>query len=64
MRKDNYTLGSLAKTIQNRLMEDKVLGRRRLQVREEEGRLKIISGTFGAAAQLKSNPDPTRISAV
>jgi flagellar hook-associated protein 2 len=48
LRKDIYTLGSLAKTIQNRLMEDKVLGRRGIQVREEEGRLKIVSSTYGS----------------
>ncbi|MEC9461500.1 MAG: flagellar filament capping protein FliD [SAR324 cluster bacterium] len=48
LRKDVYTPGSLAKTIQNRLMEDKVLGRRGIQVREEEGRLKIVSSTYGS----------------
>ena len=48
LRKDFYTPGSLAKTIQNRLMEDKVLGRRGIQVREEEGRLKIVSSTYGS----------------
>jgi flagellar capping protein FliD len=30
------------------LMEDKVLGRRGIQVREEEGRLKIVSSTYGS----------------
>ncbi|MDP7583285.1 MAG: flagellar filament capping protein FliD [SAR324 cluster bacterium] len=48
LRKDVYTPGSLAKTLQNRLMEDKVLGRRGIQVREEEGRLKIVSSTYGS----------------
>ena len=47
LRKDNYTTGSLAKSIQNRLQEDKVLGRRGIQVREEEGSLKLISSTYG-----------------
>ena len=48
LRKDIYTPSSLAKTIQNRLMEDEVLGRRGIQVREEEGRLKIVSSTYGS----------------
>jgi len=60
LRKDNYTLGSLAKTIQNRLMEDKALGRRKLQVREEEGRLKIISGTFGNSSTIDVEPGPDK----
>ena len=60
LRKDNYTLGSLAKTIQNRLMEDKVLGRRRLQVREEEGRLMIISGTYGSSSTIEVEPGPDK----
>ena len=53
LRKDIYTRGSLAKTLQNRLMEDKVLGRRRIQVREEEGRLKIISSTYGNSSTIE-----------
>jgi flagellar hook-associated protein 2 len=52
LRKDIYTPGSLAKTIQNRLMEDKVLGRRGIQVREEEGRLKIVSSTYGSSSTI------------
>ncbi len=60
LRKDNYTLGSLAKTIQNRLMEDKALGRRKIQVREEEGRLKIISGTFGNSSTIEVEPGPDK----
>ena len=60
LRKDNYTLGSLAKTIQNRLMEDKVLGRRRLQVREEEGRVMIISGTYGSSSTVEVEPGPDK----
>ena len=53
LRKDTYTPGSLAKTLQNRLMEDKVLGRRGIQVREVEGRLKIISSTYGNSSSIE-----------
>ena len=47
---------SLAKTIQNRLIEDKALGRRGIQVRLEEGRLKIISGTYGSNSTIEVEP--------
>jgi len=33
-------------------MEDKVLGRRGIQVREEEGRLKIVSSTYGSSSTI------------
>jgi len=56
LREDYYTPGSLAKSIQNRLMEDKVLGRRGIQVREEEGRLKIISNTYGDNSTIEIEP--------
>ena len=56
LREDYYTPGSLAKSIQNRLMEDKVLGRRGIQVREEEGRLKIISKTYGDSSTIEVEP--------
>jgi len=56
LEKENYTPASLAKTIQNRLIEDKVLGRRGIQVRLEEGRLKIISGTYGSNSTIEVEP--------
>ncbi|MBC8258448.1 MAG: flagellar filament capping protein FliD [SAR324 cluster bacterium] len=59
LRKDSYTPASLAKSIQNRLLEDKVLGRRGIQVREEEGRLKIVSSTYGenSSIEVEAGPD-------
>ena len=56
LEQENYTPGSLAKTIQNRLIEDKALGRRGIQVRLEEGRLKIISGTYGSNSTIEVEP--------
>ncbi len=56
LRKDIYTIGSLAKSIQNRLQEDKVLGKRGIQVREEEGGLKIISNTYGENSTIEIEP--------
>jgi len=56
LRKDIYTPGSLAKSIQNRLQEDKVLGKRSIQVREEEGSLKFISNTYGENSTIEIEP--------
>ena len=56
LRKDIYTIGSLAKSIQNRLQEDKVLGKRGIQVREEEEGLKIISNTYGENSTIEIEP--------
>ena len=56
LEQENYTPASLAKIIQNRLIEDKVLGRRGIQVRLEEGRLKIISGTYGSNSTIEVEP--------
>ena len=56
LQQENYTPGSLAKTIQNRLIEDKALGRRGIQVRLDEGRLKIVSSTYGSNSTIEVEP--------
>ncbi len=53
LRHDMYSPNSLAKQIQNRINDDKVLGRRGIQVREEEGRIKIVSGSFGSRSKIE-----------
>ncbi|MDP6245612.1 MAG: flagellar filament capping protein FliD, partial [SAR324 cluster bacterium] len=53
LRHDIYSPSSLAKQIQNRINDDKVLGRRGIQVREEDGRIKIISGNFGSRSKIE-----------
>ncbi len=56
LRQDTYSVGSLAKAIQTRLAEDKVLGKRGIQVRAEDNRLKIISGTYGKSSVIEVEP--------
>jgi hypothetical protein len=53
LRHDTYSPSSLAKQIQNRISDDKVLGRRGIQVRAEDGRLKIVSGSFGSRSKVE-----------
>ena len=53
LRHDMYSPNSLAKQIQNRINDDNVLGRRGIQVREEDGRIKIVSGSFGSRSKIE-----------
>ncbi|MBF0289968.1 MAG: flagellar filament capping protein FliD, partial [SAR324 cluster bacterium] len=56
LRDDVYTPGSLAKAIQSRLADDKKLGKRRIRVVEDEGRLKFISGSYGKNSSIVVEP--------
>ncbi|MBF0279256.1 MAG: flagellar filament capping protein FliD [SAR324 cluster bacterium] len=56
LREDVYAPSALARSIQSRLADDKILGKRRIQVVADEGRLKFISGTYGANSAIEIAP--------
>ena len=56
LRKDRYSPGSLAKAIQNKINDDKVLGKRGIQVRDVDGRLEITAGSYGSRSKIEVEP--------
>lgn len=56
LRKDVYSIPALAREIQSKLNDDKRLGKRRIQVTADEGRLKFISGSYGKNSSIKVEP--------
>ena len=56
LRNDFYSIESLAKTIQNQLALDKVIGKRDIRVEPNDGKLKFISGSYGAISTLNIEP--------
>jgi flagellar capping protein FliD len=56
LRKDVYTVSSLAKSIQKLLNEDKVLGRRGIQVDTYNGGLRFTSGSYGKSSSIEVEP--------
>ncbi len=56
LRKDVYTVSSLAKSIQKLLNEDKVLGRRGIQVESYQGGLRFVSGSYGKNSSVEVEP--------
>ena len=56
LREDVYTPSALARSIQSRLADDKILGKRRIQVISDEGQIKFISGSYGANSSIEVEP--------
>ncbi len=56
LREDVYTPASLAKSIQSKLADDKKLGKRRIRVIEEDGKLQFISGSYGKNSSITVEP--------
>lgn len=57
IRQGSFTPEGLAKEIQNKLQNDKVLGQRRIQVTTtEDNRLKFISGNYGSRSTISIEP--------
>ncbi|MGK5093465.1 flagellar filament capping protein FliD, partial [Deltaproteobacteria bacterium TL4] len=56
LRQDVFTPASLARELQSKLADDKKLGKRRIQVMEEDGSLKIISGAYGSNSSIDVEP--------
>ena len=48
-----YDVNYIPRTLVN---EDKILGKRGIQVREDDGRLKITSGSFGSRSKIEIEP--------
>lgn len=53
LREDVYAPAALAKALQSRLADDEKIGKRRVQVRAEDNRLIISSGTYGENSSIK-----------
>ena len=56
IREDFYTPTTLARAIQSEIANDRVLGKRRIRVTADDGRLKFISGSFGSNSSISVEP--------
>jgi flagellar capping protein FliD len=56
LRQDVYNLASLAKEIQGKLREDKVLGKRGIRVEAKDGQLQFTSEIYGSKSTLDLEP--------
>lgn len=56
LREDVYTPSTLARAIQSKLADDKILGKRRIQVIADEGRIKFLSGSHGENSAIEVAP--------
>ncbi|MBF0349816.1 MAG: flagellar filament capping protein FliD [SAR324 cluster bacterium] len=56
LRNDVYSPASLARELQSKLTNDKKIGKRRVRVEEDNGRLKIISGSYGKSSAISVEP--------
>ena len=52
LREGRFTLGEIARDIQSKLANDEKVGRRKVEVVEENGRLKFTSATFGSRSEI------------
>ena len=56
LEQKSYTLTEYARSLQNQITNDEVIGSRRVRVVAEDGRIRVISGRFGSNSTISFSP--------